>query len=430
MSFSIVQKSAAFSTAFAATVAKAFASNNAAGNLLIAFCIGKPTTSLTISDTQMNPWVGPIAGQDNGGQGSALFYCLTSKAGANTVTINNGGSFVALALIEYSSTLGALFDVSAGSNAVSSAVPAAVNISPSTANELVVTMYSAGAGGTTLTPATGNTIEIGAGGFSQAIDATPALAGLFVAGAASGQAGNWSVVAAAFEAATFSISGSAGVAGATVAWSGTSSGSTTADGSGNYTISGLANGSYTITPSLIGYTFSPTSSNQTVSGGNITGVNFVATQQTVVTPTFSPVAGSYTGTQSVAISTTTPSSSIFYTTDGSTPTTGSTPYSGPVTVSVSLTLKAIATSSGFINSAVGSAAYIINTAAYYSVPDCRQTPFGPNSGITNQGTILYTGQTSSNPAVPGTDSRVSKPVDSRASVPTNSRTPGTFGPGE
>jgi hypothetical protein len=73
------------------------------------------------------------------------------------------------------------------------------------------------------------------------------------------------------------ISGNAGVAGATVAWAGTSSGSTTADGSGNYTTSGLANGSYTITPSLTGYTFSPTSQNETVSGSNITGVNFTAT---------------------------------------------------------------------------------------------------------------------------------------------------------
>lgn len=74
------------------------------------------------------------------------------------------------------------------------------------------------------------------------------------------------------------ISGSAGVAGATVAWTGTSSGSTTADGSGNYSIPNLANGSYTITPSKTGYVFSPTSHSETVSGSDITGVNFTATQ--------------------------------------------------------------------------------------------------------------------------------------------------------
>jgi hypothetical protein len=71
----------------------------------------------------------------------------------------------------------------------------------------------------------------------------------------------------------------------------------------------------------------------------------------------------------------------------------------------------------------------------YSVPDCRVAPFGPNTGVTVQGTILYTGQTSSNPAIPPTDSRVAgAPVDSRATnagtTPQNSRSPGTFGPNE
>jgi hypothetical protein len=87
---------------------------------------------------------------------------------------------------------------------------------------------------------------------------------------------NWAVGSAS-ATATYSISGNAGVASATVSYSGQATGSVTADGSGNYTISGLANGSYTITPSLAGYTFSPTSRNETVSGANITGVNFTAT---------------------------------------------------------------------------------------------------------------------------------------------------------
>jgi hypothetical protein len=199
---------------------------------------------------------------------------------------------------------------------------------------------------------------------------------------------------ASFEAAaasTFSISGNAGIAGANVAYSGTASGNVTADGSGNYTISGLSNGSYTITPSLIGYTFSPTSANETVSGSNITGVNFTATQQTVATPTFSPVAGTYSSTQSVTISTTTPGASIFYTTDGSTPTTGSTPYTTPVPVASSLTLKALATASGFINSAVGSAIYVISgTGSAFSVTDSRVSPFGPNNATLVNGTETYT----------------------------------------
>ena len=81
---------------------------------------------------------------------------------------------------------------------------------------------------------------------------------------------------------------------------------------------------------------------------------------TVATPTFSPAAGTYASTQSVAISTTTAGASIRYTTDGSTPSsTVGTVYSGPITVSASTTFKAIAYVSGWTNSAVNSAAYAI-----------------------------------------------------------------------
>jgi hypothetical protein len=154
----------------------------------------------------------------------------------------------------------------------------------------------------------------------------------------------------------------------------------------------------------------------------------------VATPTFSPVAGTYASTQSVTISSVTAGASIFYTTDGSTPTSGSTPYSGPVSVSSSLTLKAIATKTNFSDSAVGSAAYVISSSTTaYSVPDCRVPPAGPNASRTVQGTKIYDVQTSSNSAIPPKDSRAAgAPVDSRVSpnIPQNSRTPGTFGPGE
>jgi len=61
-----------------------------------------------------------------------------------------------------------------------------------------------------------------------------------------------------------------------ISWTGTSSGSTETDGSGTYQIIGLANGSYTITPSLAGYVFSPLSQNVIVNGSNVTGINFTA----------------------------------------------------------------------------------------------------------------------------------------------------------
>ena len=82
----------------------------------------------------------------------------------------------------------------------------------------------------------------------------------------------------------------------------------------------------------------------------------------VATPTFSPAAGTYTTSQSVTISDTTPSSTIYYTTNGTAPTTASSVYSGPITVGATETLKAIAVATGLTSSATGSAAYTITTA--------------------------------------------------------------------
>ncbi|MBN1810193.1 MAG: DNRLRE domain-containing protein [Planctomycetes bacterium] len=46
--------------------------------------------------------------------------------------------------------------------------------------------------------------------------------------------------------------------------------------SGNYTIPGLSDGSYTVTPTKLGYTFTPASTGVAISGGDQTGVNFTA----------------------------------------------------------------------------------------------------------------------------------------------------------
>lgn len=76
---------------------------------------------------------------------------------------------------------------------------------------------------------------------------------------------------------TFSISGSAGVGSASVSLSGASSATTIASSSGAFSFSGLAAGTYTITPSLSGYGFTPTSQTATVTKANITGLSFTAT---------------------------------------------------------------------------------------------------------------------------------------------------------
>jgi fibronectin type 3 domain-containing protein len=64
-----------------------------------------------------------------------------------------------------------------------------------------------------------------------------------------------------------------------VTLSGNASGSTTSNSSGVYTFTGLANGSYTVTPSNTGYTFTPVNQGVTVNGANVGSVNFTAAAQ-------------------------------------------------------------------------------------------------------------------------------------------------------
>lgn len=96
--------------------------------------------------------------------------------------------------------------------------------------------------------------------------------------------------------------------------------------------------------------------------------------QSAATPTFSPAAGTYTSVQSVTISDATASASIYYTTDGSTPSASSTPYSKAISVGSTQTIKAIAVASGYSNSSVASAAFTIN------LPAAATPTFSPSGG--------------------------------------------------
>ncbi len=82
---------------------------------------------------------------------------------------------------------------------------------------------------------------------------------------------------------TYSISGTvsptAGGSGATVMLSGAAGATTVTNTLGNYTFTGLANGTYIVTPTNTGYTFSPANQTATVNGTNLANVNFTATAQ-------------------------------------------------------------------------------------------------------------------------------------------------------
>jgi sugar lactone lactonase YvrE len=74
-------------------------------------------------------------------------------------------------------------------------------------------------------------------------------------------------------------------------------------------------------------------------------------------PTLSPGTGTYLSQQAVSISDTTTGAVIYYTVDGTTPTTSSTVYRSPLTLSSTTTVNAIAVATGYSNSIAASATY-------------------------------------------------------------------------
>src|ERR1035438_4403184 len=115
-------------------------------------------------------------------------------------------------------------------------------------------------------------------------------------------------------------------------------------------------------------------------------------------PTFAPPGGPFSTPQPVTITSTTPGAKIYYTTDGSTPTTGSNAYTTAVAVSSTETIQAIATAPGYTTSALATAAYTITqipatapafspvAGTYSAPPPLSVTIFSTTPGST----IYYT----------------------------------------
>lgn len=81
--------------------------------------------------------------------------------------------------------------------------------------------------------------------------------------------------------------------------------------------------------------------------------------ETVKTPTFNPAAGEVDEGTVVTIASETEGATIYYTTDGSVPTTESATYEEAIEVTEAMTIKAIAVKEGMTNSAVATAEYTI-----------------------------------------------------------------------
>ena len=158
-----------------------------------------------------------------------------------------------------------------------------------------------------------------------------------------------------------------------------------------------------------------------------------AIDQTVVAPpVLTPPPGSYNGTQTLSLFTSTPGASIRFTTDGSVPTTTTgTLYSSAMSLPNTATVKAIAYKSGLASSSLTSALYTITHQATLFiatlVPEAGvQSPGSGSATLLLAGdeasavlrftysnlTTAVTGEHTHGPADPGTNGQILFDIDS------------------
>jgi streptogramin lyase len=110
----------------------------------------------------------------------------------------------------------------------------------------------------------------------------------------------------------------------------------------------------------------------------VASASYLIDYNLIAAPVFSPPGNTYSGDLSVSITCSTPGVDIYYTLDGSPPTTSSALYGGPIEAAgdgTSLTITAFARKAGRTDSPAAYATYLI------SYPQAAQPGFSPPGGI-------------------------------------------------
>jgi hypothetical protein len=375
----------------------------------------------------------------NGTVGGAVMAGVTltlSGAGTGTATSSASGaySFTGLANGSYTVTpslagyafspvsvsvtvSGANVTVPVLTASVSAATYSLAGTVTGTGNSGVTITLSGSNSGTTTTNANGAYSFTGL--MAGATTVTPGKAGYTFspAGATlnpSAAGGTGPTFAISATVVTYTISGAVSgnaTAGVTVTLTGTASATTTTGAGGTYSFTGLANGSYTVAPSLTGNTFAPASTAVTVSGANASGVNFVASASVVPT---AAISGTLSGAWGQGVTVTlTGASSASTTTNAS----GAYSFSGlatgqSYTVTPTLAGYTFTPTSGAVNLAAGGATQNFTDASASSATTYTVT-----------GTVAYAGTSTGRIYIALT------PVNSPSSANTNATSigaPGSF----
>jgi hypothetical protein len=141
---------------------------------------------------------------------------------------------------------------------------------------------------------------------------------------------------------------------------------TVSGGKATYATSSLTAGRHTILAS-----FEDSSNYYALSSAGLTET---ITEPQASAPVFSPAVGTYDTPRSVTLTDATKGATIYYTTNGNTPTTTpSDKYVNAITVSKTTTIKAIAAASGHTNS-------VVATGTYTITPPAPTPTFSPKAG--------------------------------------------------
>lgn len=260
-----------------------------------------PTTTYTISGTVTGA---PSVAITLSGASIATTTKTTAADGSYSFTgLANGSYTVTPSLATYAFSPTSLAVNVSGANVTGKNFTATA-----AATTYSISGVVSGAGGVTITLSGDNTgsVVTGAGGayiisglVPGSYTVTPSLSGYtfnptsspVTIAAANSTANNFTATAIPV-AHTLSGTVSPTLAGVTISVTGTANATATTNASGAYTVTGLFDGPYTVTPTKTGYTFAPNSTGVTMAGINVTGTNFTGTANSAVQAT---ISGAVTG---------------------------------------------------------------------------------------------------------------------------------------